>query len=203
MKFATIVLLGTLLLGSFASLKAADSAGFSEVAFAFTGRSVENANPSALPSAAPYTCFWFLPMVKGLDQASLFRGATAESNATLTWVSDYFVQPPISNGAYTLMLIPAGTATIYYTANPSGRKSNDPNTYKGDAVATFTRKEALYVAGATGGIFTFSADLVWSKTFIMNGKPFNFKDLVPNGMTCMENGADGAEAGSCVAIGTR
>ena len=53
---------------------------------------------------------------------------------------------------------------------------------------------------------TSSSVLLSSKPFKLNGVTFDFKDLIPHGMTCFETGSGNDrggddEAGSCVAIG--
>ena len=61
--------------------------------------------------------------------------------------------------------------------------------------------------GGWSGTMTSSAELVSSKPFRLNGKMFNFRDLIPNGMTCFETGSGignnfgDDEAGTCIAIG--
>jgi len=49
----------------------------------------------------------------------------------------------------------------------------------------------------------FSANLVISNTFSLNGIQFDFSSLIPHGMTCFEWGQNGSswEAGNCLAIG--
>jgi len=51
--------------------------------------------------------------------------------------------------------------------------------------------------------FIFTAELTSSRTFVLNGRAFNFRELIPNGMTCYETGRNGSssEVGTCVAIG--
>jgi hypothetical protein len=52
--------------------------------------------------------------------------------------------------------------------------------------------------------FIFSAPLVSSESFnLLNGKRFNFRALLPHGMTCFEFGLNGStsEAGACIAMG--
>jgi hypothetical protein len=51
------------------------------------------------------------------------------------------------------------------------------------------------------GTFTGTMDLVSSKTFMLFDKPFNFKDLIPHGMTCFETAAGDETAGTCLAVG--
>jgi hypothetical protein len=54
---------------------------------------------------------------------------------------------------------------------------------------------------------TNSAVLTSSTPFTLGGKTFDFKDLLPHGMTCFETGFTGNdeggddEAGTCIAIG--
>jgi hypothetical protein len=100
-------------------------------------------------------------------------------------------------------MVPTGAAAIYYDATP-GKKRNprDPKTL-GDIVARFNRKAGLYVSTGSGvDPFVSSADLVWSTPFILNGKWFNFRDLIPHGITCHEVvSSTGTEAGSCVSTG--
>jgi hypothetical protein len=35
----------------------------------------------------------------------------------------------------------------------------------------------------------------------LRGKPFNFRTLIPHGMTCFETGIGDVESGTCVASG--
>jgi len=203
MRFAMCVLLGILLLGSFAPMQAADPAGAGQVAFAFTGGSVWT-------SASTGICKWYLPLVRGLNvPADPTKPISA--NAYFVWVSDFATQSLPANGPLTLVMAPAGTANIYFNANPTDDYWKNPSAY-GPPVATFTRNAAvLYSADPklASDTFTFSASLVSSKTFMVNGRPFNFRDLIPHGMTCFEAGTWDAntgypsayEVGSCIANG--
>lgn len=55
--------------------------------------------------------------------------------------------------------------------------------------------------GFASDTFIFSAELVSSMPFVVNGKAYDFRKMVPNGMTCFEYGQQGSswETGSCVA----
>ncbi|MBZ5622250.1 MAG: hypothetical protein LAQ69_26500 [Acidobacteriia bacterium] len=70
-------------------------------------------------------------------------------------------------------------------------------------MAKFVRKAGLYQSTDNGAsaTFIFSAALVSSSTFTSNGTAFDFKDLIPHGMTCHETGVGGAEAGTYLAAG--
>jgi hypothetical protein len=128
------------------------------------------------------------------------------AHSYLIWVSDFSVQPlPITS--YFLALAPAGQGTIYYSSRPDKRDFSDltKRSTWGVPMATFIREASLVRSGdnLTTDTFIFSADLVISNTFSLNGNPFNFSSLVPHGMTCFEYGQNGSawEAGTCLAIG--
>jgi hypothetical protein len=112
-----------------------------------------------------------------------------------------------SMGSTTLALVPTGTATVYFAARPESRNWKDLSERStwGEPVATFTRNASILRSpdGFASDTFIFTAELVSSKTFSMNGRPFNFRDLIPHGITCFENGQAGstAETGTCVATG--
>jgi hypothetical protein len=222
MKLATIVLLGILLLGSFASMQAADknaaptgagqvaADGAGEVVVAYTNGGASTGD----------ICIWYPVLVGDLDLGSLFesvKGAPAvqKEDAYLIWVSDYTGVPLPSNLAFTLFLIPTGTATIYFTQYPGNRswggdlEKNDRSTW-GEPVAKFVRKAGIFQSldGGNSGTLISTAELVSSKPFKLNGKTFDFKDLIPHGMTCSETaiglppiGANTEETGTCIAVG--
>lgn len=208
MKLATIVLMAIPLVGSLIPLNADAPAGPGKVALAFTGGSVWNTD------GVSGTCKWYLPMVGGAGVSApaggvaiitpaLFSdpGNPSNSTAYLVWVSPFKIVT-LSNPPWTLFLGAAGTATIYYSATPSLAFWNDPATY-GEPVATFVRNAGMGQSADNfaSDTFTFTADLVWSRTFELNGNPFNFKSLIPHGMTCFETGMNftSAEAGTCTA----
>lgn len=180
MKFATFALPGTLLLGSSALIKA-DVAGASQVALGFNGGSAWTSSSTGAPV---------------IDR----------QHSYLLWVSDFSVQV-LPAGNYFLGLAPAGTATIYFSANPTTRDFTDltkRGTW-GVPVAVFERKASL-VRSADGLVtdtFVFPAELLSSETFNLGGIEFDFKDLLPHGMTCHEYGQNQSswESGTCFAIG--
>ncbi|HYW44623.1 MAG TPA: hypothetical protein VE959_17310 [Bryobacteraceae bacterium] len=203
MKLATIVTLGILLLGSFASLNA-QPAGTSQVVMAYIN---EEPLPAPLPGFDGL-CLIYYTMVGDLDLKSLFAGplfgtpVVDRAHAYFIWVSDYKAQELSNNQEFTFFLIPEGTATIYYTNRPDLRDWTKRDTW-GEPVATFVRKAAMFQSrdGGFSGTFANTAELVSSNPFNLNGKTFNFKDLIPQGMTCFETAVGDYEAGTCVAIG--
>jgi hypothetical protein len=143
MKIATFALLGILLLGSFASMTAAESAGASQVALAFAGG-------STWTSASTGICIWYFPVVGNLDSGSLFAADSTgapvmdRAHSYLLWVSDFSVQPlPVTS--YFLALAPAGQGTIYYTTRPDLRNFSDltKRSTWGEPVATFIREASI------------------------------------------------------------
>ena len=108
MKFATIALLGILLLASLPSMmadeKAAGPAGAGQVTMAFTGG-------SAYTTATGGVCIWYPVLLGDLNLGSLFESLSGapkvdKEHAYLIWVSDFsgvqlqpFTLPPSSPGS--------------------------------------------------------------------------------------------------------
>jgi hypothetical protein len=122
---------------------------------------------------------------------------------------DVFVASASVGGSGSLFraLGPAGNATIYFNPRPENRdwsNLSDRRTW-GTPVAEFTRELSLVRSDddLATDTFVFSAKLTSSRPFTLNGKQFNFADLIPNGMTCFEYGMTftTVESGSCVAMG--
>jgi len=213
MRFATIVLLGSLLLGSSASLHA-QNAGTSKVVMAYLNEpdtKLPNGQPDQppVPEGFDGVCLLYYTMIGDLDLKSLFSGplfgapVIDRAHAYFIWVSDYKVQWMAGNGKYDLFLIPEGTATIYYSSNPESRIWTDATRSTwGDPVAKFVRKAGMFQSadGGISGTFISSAELVSSTPFKLNGKTFDLKDLIPQGMNVFETADDVYEVGTCVAI---
>ncbi|MGJ5820992.1 PKD domain-containing protein [Paludibaculum fermentans] len=215
MRFSTTVVLGALLLAASPSLLATGNltspAGAGQVVVAFSGVPVSTETPKN--PKEPYICVWYPLLLGDLDPASLFAPsaggqgpAVNKEHAFLIWVSDYNAEVVSSTaGGFTLMLVPAGTATVYYKDQPAQRNWSDPTNRStwGEPVATFIRKAGIFQSPDEGnsGTMISGAELVSATSFTLNGQSFNFKDLMPNGMTCFEAGVGVAESGTCVAIG--
>jgi hypothetical protein len=213
MKFATTGLLGILLLGSSASLYA-QAAATSKVVMAYLNEP-DTMRPDGHPDQPPVpdgfdgVCLIYYTMIGDLDLKSLFSGplfgapVIDRAHAHFIWVSDFKAQVLTDNGKYTLVLIPEGTGTVYYSSNPESRIWTDATRSTwGDPVAKFVRKASIFQSadGGVSGTFISSAELVSSKPFPLNGKTFDLKDLIPQGMNCFETADDVYEVGTCVAI---
>jgi hypothetical protein len=200
------VLLSLLLLGIPGSLRAADNPAVGDVVLGFTGGAVWTSATSGI-------CLWYLPLVGEESIGALFDAPEGvpivdREHAYFLWVSDFTVQPLPTAAPYALVLVPTGTATIYYSANPASRLFGDLKQRGswGEPVARFVRKAALLRSpdGFASDTFIFSTELTSSVPFSMaNGKRMDFKNLVSKGMTCFEYGLVGIswESGVCVAKG--
>jgi len=106
-------------------------------------------------------------------------------------------RPP--KGCSRSSLIPTGSATIYFTDVPRLRNWKDLTNRSswGTPVASFIRKAAIFQStdGGMSGTLPISAQLVSSKPFTLAGKTFDFKNLIPNGMTCFATGYSGTTRG--------
>jgi hypothetical protein len=205
MRVATCLLFLVLAIAQ-APLSAADGAPSSDVVLGFTGG-------ATWTSAYTGICVWYLPLLGDEDLGSLFEAPSGtpildREHAYFVWVSDFSVVALTAPAPFSLVLVPTGTATIYYNSNPTTRVFSNlkQRSSWGTPVATFTRKASLLRSpdGFASDTFIFSNELVSSVQFSMaNGKKMDFKKLVPNGMTCFEYGHIGSswESGVCVARG--
>jgi len=198
MKLATL-LVAIALAGLLMPLFAADPAA-GEVVIGFTGG-------ASWKDAANGACIWHFPVVANQDLASLFAPAATggapvpdRDHSYLIWVSDFAVEPLPSSPPQALALVPAGTATIYFRPDPTHRNFDDRSTW-GAPIATFTRKTSIIRSpdAFASDTFIFTADLVSTMPFIVNGRVYDFRNLIPNGMTCFEYGQGGSswESGVC------
>jgi len=208
MRIATIALLGILLLGSFAPMRADDPVAASQVAIAYMGTSVSTSDTTGI-------CMWYPVLFGDLDLQSLFATpslfgtpAVDKEHAYLIWVSDFSIQvlqPKDFKDINFLGVITAGSGTIYFTDRPDLRDWRDWTNRStwGQPVARFIRRAGLFPSADNGysALFSSTSELVSSTTFIWNGKEFNFRNLIPHGMTCAENAIGDAEVGTCVAVG--
>ena len=208
MKSATILLLGILQLGSYASLNA-QPVGTSQVVLAYTNERF--AAPLTPPAPLPGfdgLCLIYYTMIGDLELNALFAGplfgqpVVDRAHAYFIWVSDYKAQPLSSNEEFTIFLITEGSGTIYFTDRPDLRDWTNRSTW-GEPVATFVRKAGVFQSrdGGVSGTLANTAHLVSSKPFRLNGKTYDFKDWVQQGMTCFETAVGDYEAGTCIAVG--
>jgi hypothetical protein len=186
--------------------KAQDRSHGSVVAFGITGRVFLNPGNGTGQVAA------YLTNLEGFDGA-LFNGTPGEATAYFTAVSAISLQPLPPNGDLALAIVPAGTLNIYVSSQPAHDWNNPASFTQGQLVATFTRKAGLVSQWGTTANHTYSGDLIFSQSFTMNGKSFNFRDIAPRGVTCSENGPNAplpgatpslvvlVTAGTCVSTG--
>jgi hypothetical protein len=157
-------------------------------------------------------CIWYLPLVRGMEMADLFSDPAKPGRETayLIWVSDFeanIIDPGKPGEAFTRALIPAGMGTIYFSDKPETRVWSDLTNRSswGTVVAKFVRHTALLQSpdAFASDSFIFSAEMLWSTSFFVNGKLLSLGRVMPHGMTCFESGLKGSssEAGTCIAIG--
>jgi hypothetical protein len=165
-----------------------------------------------MTSDSTAVCILYYPVLGDLPLRFLFgptqlfgQPVVDRKHAYLIWVSDFSWQVLPDNKDSSMQLIPEGEATVYFTDRPDLRDWSDltkRDTW-GEPVAKFTRKAGMFQSadGGMTGTFISSAVLLWSHTFSVNGRSFNFADLAPHGMTCTETCLAESETGTCVAIG--
>lgn len=193
--------------GQMHSMPPASSSVPGQVIAAFTGGSVGS------------TCVWYFPVLGNLKLSDLFdtnpdgSPIMDKAHARFLWVSDWTIEAAGANSEFgptvTMAVIPAGKATIYYSDNPTARDWRDLSKRDtwGIPVATFYRGAGLFHspdAFQSTDTFYFSAPLLTSRDINLSGKVFNFRHLIPYGMTCFENGNglfSATETGTCVAMG--
>lgn len=125
-------------------------------------------------------------------QAPLFNGgAIAEAGARLTFRSSPFKSQTVTNGNISIGLDLKGDFSVYL--NPAGGGDfQAPDSFsRGTRVAVFRRTSVVMgqtLSSPVPGGFAiatnvFSADLVESVPFVMEGETHDFRDLLPNGVT--------------------
>jgi hypothetical protein len=125
----------------------------------------------------------YVAHISGIN-TPLFNGAPSEATAYFTFTTDVLSLTPIAtNGDIALSLVSAGTFNVYYNSNPSGDWSNPARFSSGQLIASFTRKESLFPEFGPVGLHNLSESLVSSQRFTFDGQSYNFKYMVPNGVT--------------------
>lgn len=182
-----------------------------QIVAGFTGGAVWTSADSAV-------AVWYFPVLGNFETGDLFAlnsvavPAVDREHAYFVWVYDMKVQNRTQNGSgnakMTVAVIPAGTATIYYSPNPLARDWSDltQRATWGTPVATFNCSPAMFYSPDSFQVsdkLYISANLVRSQPVAMRGKTFNFSDLIPHGMTCFSYGQQfsALQTGSCVAMG--
>jgi hypothetical protein len=184
-----------------------------EVAWYVTGRFYAATDGTLLDAG------YFLHL-QGID-ARMFGGDPGEGTARFTFLADPFTSKPVSNGGLSLGLDAVGEFAVYLNRRP-GATFDDPASFgAGEEIARFRR--VAVVTGATlgsgegdGTLFSlnvFSARLVSSREFELDGRRHDLRRLMPNGVTQWGTAAAGAAidlagyksvvpfVGSAIAIG--
>ena len=182
--------------------------GNAQAFLAFTGGSVWTSQTTG-------TCIWYFPVLGDLPLTSLFASENGspvidKDHAYFLWVSDWSIAAMAENQGFggskmTMAVLPVGKATIYYSENPGNRDWKDRSTW-GVPVATFVRGAGLFQSPDGFELtdrFIFSAQLTASREITLQGRPFNFRSMMPHGMSCFEFGQKSSttETGACIAMG--
>ena len=124
-------------------------------------------------------------------QGPLFDGPVGEATALLTFRSGLFEAQTVANGNITLGLDTRGEFSVYL--NPRGGASfDDPDSFsRGRCVATFRRVSVVMgetvsspvLGGLTLAMNVFSAELVESAPVELHGVRYDFRELLPLGVT--------------------
>ncbi|HYH79124.1 MAG TPA: hypothetical protein VEX86_04985 [Longimicrobium sp.] len=181
-----------------------------EVAWYVTGRFY-----AAADGGSAFDAGYFLH-VQGIEDG-LFCGFPGEGTAHLTFLADPFTAKTVKNGDLTLGLDAVGEFAVYLNREAGATFDRPASFGAGEEVARFRRVSV--VAGATIGtspadqpIFSlnlFSARLVGSREFELGGRRYDFRWLMPNGITQWGTAATTATGdpagipfvGSAIAIG--
>jgi len=128
--------------------------------------------------------------LQGLE-GCLFNGKPGEGTAYLTFLADPFTATPLTNGDLSLGMDAVGDFAVYLNRTPAGTFDDPASFGAGEEVARFRRVSV--VVGTTVGTGTadtplfslnvFSAELVSSREFELNGRRCDFGRLVPRGIT--------------------
>jgi hypothetical protein len=121
---------------------------------------------------------------------SLFSGAKGEGTARLTFASEPFAAKPVTNGDISIGLDDVGNFSLYL--NPGGATFDNPGSFsQGQRIAVFRRTSVVMgetlSSTALGGFAismnVFSAELVSSTPFEIEGVAYDFRELLPAGIT--------------------
>jgi hypothetical protein len=154
-----------------------------EVAWYVTGRFYKAADGSLLDAGY----FLHLQGVEG----GLFSGEPGEGTAHLTFLADPFTATNVQNGDITLGLDAVGDFAVYLNRQPAADFADPASFAAGEEVARFRR--VAIVTGATVGsgstnqslfsLNVFSARLIESREFVLQNRRYDFRRLMPHGIT--------------------
>lgn len=148
--------------------------------------------------------YGYLTVLDGLPTGtSLFYGTPSEATAFLTFRANIKFQTLPPNGdlgggnfAVTPILVSPGDFQVYFTSTPK-HDWTDPNTFSsGQSVGTFSREVEQFTAMGAISINAASADLRSSAPFVLGGRSFSLRNIVPNGVTNITTGPNAPLPGS-------
>ena len=130
--------------------------------------------------------------IQGISQ-KIFRGEICAENAIITFLADTFKRKSIEDDQISISVDPVGDFSLYLNLK-DGASFDKPMSFgKGQKIATFRRRNAVVGTGiginmngtniSVFGNNVFSAKLVSSSPFSIGRKTYDFKELLPNGMT--------------------
>ncbi|HEX8244754.1 MAG TPA: hypothetical protein VF541_14705, partial [Longimicrobium sp.] len=121
----------------------------------------------------------------------LFSGAPGEGTAYLTFLAEPFTATRVANGDLALGMDAVGDFAVYLNRSPAATFDDPASFGAGEEVARFRRVSV--VTGVTVGIGTddrplftqnvFSARLVSSREFVLGGRRYDLRRLMPHGIT--------------------
>ena len=124
-------------------------------------------------------------------EGELFSGDRGEGTAYLTFLADPFTSKPLSNGDLALGVDAVGEFAVYLNRRLAPTFDDPASFGTGEEVARFRRVSV--VLGTTVGsgaantpllsLNVFSARLVSSRPFELGGRRYDFRRLMPNGVT--------------------
>ena len=116
-----------------------------------------------------------------------------EATARLTFRSTPFEPSKVTNGGLSLGVDPVGDFTLYLKGDKhAGASFEDPDSFSdGTPIATF-RRASIVVGGTFSGtqrsgrelaLNVFTARIVWSTEFELDGQRYDLRRLLPHGIT--------------------
>ena len=155
-----------------------------EVAWYVTGRFYAREDGKLLDAG------YFLHL-QGLEDAEIFGGDPGEGTARLTFLADPFTATPLQNGDLALGMDAVGEFAVYLNREGAATFDDPASFGAGEEVARFRRVSV--VVGTTVGtgsedrpllsLNVFSARLVSSRPFELDGRRYDLGRLMPHGIT--------------------
>lgn len=116
-------------------------------------------------------------------RGSLFSGERSESTALFTFTAEPFEARTVDNGGLDLGIDLKGSFNVYRRELP-GATFDDPKSFAvGQCIATFSRVSIVPTVKASLLMNVFTAKLVSSRPFELEGVRYDFAELVGFGIT--------------------